>query len=227
MAIKIFEGLSTFNRRPIAAYLSFGSANIKTGMADTLWVMSDNANPVTAAKNGEDEAVCGDCRHRRLNEGTCYVLPYQAPLSVWKNASNKPVTRLKDIFPTTPTLRLGGYGDPSVLPFSLVNALSSMYKVSLGYTHLWKRCNPEYKTLLLASVDSEAERLEAKAMGWRTFRVRKTSGSVETDEIVCINEQDNLVQCNRCRLCSGNKPLKDIVVTIHGSKYKINRFNNG
>ena len=74
---------------------------------------------------------------------------------------------------------------------------------------------------LMASVDTEGEYLEAKASGWRTFRVRAHGERLQAREISCpaSAESGHRTQCVRCGLCDGardNDVRKDISIVVHG-----------
>lgn len=227
MAIKIWQGSSAYNGEPIAAFLSLGSSNRKTGNIDTLWLLPLAEKPSYAVKTGDDRAVCGDCRHKPSRDGTCYVLPYQSPNTIWRTNGGDNVTALEDVVPSSPIVRLGGYGDPAMLPFPFIEKFVSLYRSAIGYSHQWEWCDQRYRKLLLASVDSEEEKERANAMGWRTFRVRKSEGSIHTGETLCINETDSLIQCRDCKLCTSGRSRQNIVVTVHGTQHKVARFNQG
>ena len=83
---KIWEGPSAYDGKPIMAVVTEGSSNRKTGNVDTLWILPAEVDPNAAVKTGEDAAICGDCPHRREHGelGDCYVLPFQAPLGIWR-----------------------------------------------------------------------------------------------------------------------------------------------
>ena len=91
MTEKIWEGPSAYDGKPIMAVVTKGSSNRKTGPLDTLWILPADTEPNEAVKTGEDAAICGDCPHRREHGelGDCYVLPFQAPLSIWRAVKRK------------------------------------------------------------------------------------------------------------------------------------------
>jgi hypothetical protein len=73
----------------------------------------------------------------------------------------------------------------------------------------------------MASVDTSAERAEAKMLGFRTFRVRGENEPIEAYEVVCpaSKEADYKTTCDACRACGGTraKAKADIVIAVHGS----------
>ena len=75
----VYEGPSAINGDPIVAILTLKSNNVKTGNMAQLWIMARDIAPHIAKKEGNDDAVCGDCPIKK----ECYVLTFQGPLSVW------------------------------------------------------------------------------------------------------------------------------------------------
>lgn len=123
-------------------------------------------------------------------------------------------------------IRLGSYGDPSIMPINDLIAICETKK-HLSYTHFWNDENlQDLRKVCMASTSNIAEDLEAKALGWRTFRVR-----LEKDDVVlpsaiqCLYEARN-IQCVKCGLCDGialddkRKHVSDIWIYGHGSAHK-------
>jgi hypothetical protein len=74
----------------------------------------------------------------------------------------------------------------------------------------------------MASVDSRREYADAKAAGWRTFRVRTVAEPLAATEIACpaADEAGKKTTCERCKLCNGarrNDNRRDIAIQVHGS----------
>lgn len=218
MATTIWKGKSPHNSANIMAALSYGSGNRKTGAVDTLWILAEDVAPHHAVASGADSSVCGDCPHRRKHgeKGDCYVLPFQAPLSVWKSAvsGTSPEKRRAQV------LRLGGYGDPAMLPESTVAELAGKYPVALGYSHQWRQDFAQWaKRYCMASADSLKDKAEANAKGWRTFRVTYRE-DLQPDEILCPATTRSLT-CEQCKLCQGTtRSAKNIVILAHGTNSK-------
>ena len=119
------------------------------------------------------------------------------------------------------TLRLGGYGDPAMLPEKVMDGIVSDYDKWLGYTHQWRRKFAEWsKKYCMASVDSIEEYRQAVGAGWRTFRV-SYDGKTEKGEIVCPSTTHD-VKCVDCNLCDGSRgeqdKRKNIVIVAHGHR---------
>lgn len=204
--------------------------NPKTGNMVQLWILGRDADPVTAVKTGADDVVCFDCKHRGQDgkNRTCYVQVFQAPRAVWHayQRGRYPfllATDFEHIF-NGRRIRFGAYGEPVLIPIAIMRELARVSDGWTGYTHQWRHAEyQEYRAFVMASVDSVAEYESAKALGWRTFRVRTPHQALSANEIICpaSDEADHKTTCADCRLCSGTRgidPRKDIAIIIHGAK---------
>ena len=175
----LYAGPSLWDDTPIVAIatgLKSASANRKTGDLIQVWILSDaGESPCNARfKSGRSASICGDCKHDRSD--TCYVNVGQAPQAVY-NAYKRGSYPIYNAAQHSQqfsgrNLRLGAYGDPAMVPLSVWCDIVPLVKAHTAYTHQWsKDYAQEYKRYAMASVDSQAEYLEAKRLGWRTFRV--------------------------------------------------------
>ena len=199
------------------------SANPKTGDMLQIQIINDKIDPVSAMKEGLDTKVCDDCPLRSTasgGSGGCYVVTAQAPLAIYRATDGDPVEPLS-IMPNKP-VRLGSYGDPSYLPLSLLSSLTRGRWT--GYTHRWRKLSkrapgaPWYGGFLMASVETLRQRLQAKAKGWRTFRVISKVSDLAEGEILCPNSTHGTT-CSACGLCDGARigdRRKDIAILGHG-----------
>ena len=206
----------------IATGFSTPSDNRKTGDMIQIWILCKDEDPVTAIKTGLDRLICGNCRHRGHEvdgkhgvERTCYVNQGQAPLQIynsWK-AGNYPPFRHWDLF-TGRKVRFGAYGDPTWIPLSLALAIAGVSSGWTGYTHQWRKPSLQgWKTLLMASVDSIAELIIARSMGWSTFRV---GSEASVGESLCASEAVG-TPCAVCLLCAGARGgLESVHIPPHG-----------
>lgn len=216
-SFKLYQGPSRLTGAPIVAIATSGSQNPKTGPMLQTWILPANTAPHHAVKTGEDSAVCGSCplRHSVAQETRCYVRPYQAPRSVWARHQRRAYMPWDGQAAPVSGVRLGSYGDPAAVPAIVWRSLVRVHKglPVTGYTHGWRNA-PDLKSLCMASVDSEAEALEARAMGWRTFRV---SDHAMEGEILCpASEQaGKLTTCSRCGLCRGDIRAPSIYIPAH------------
>ena len=79
----IYRGPSLLDGAPIVAIATVGSRNAKTGDMVQTWIMRDDVKPLAAAQSGADASVCGDCKHRPISGGACYVNLGQGPRAVF------------------------------------------------------------------------------------------------------------------------------------------------
>ena len=230
----VYEGPSLLTGRPVVAIAVLRSGNVKTGDMIQLVILTQEADPLEAIRSGADADVCGACVHRarwivadgKMGERSCYVVLAHLPLGAFKGWK-------RGIYPPAPprfaagrAVRLGAYGDPAALPVSVVRSVLAGATSWTGYTHQWRarRSAGAFRPYLMASVDSEAERLKAQSRGWRTARVAPDDRTGER-EIVCpaIRRPDR-VTCLDCGLCDGARPGRartvDIVFPAHGSGAK-------
>ena len=69
-------------------------------------------------------------------------------------------------------IRLGSYGDPAVVPIDVWLDLLSLASNHTGYTHQWRDPDKQnYKSILMASVDTQQDITDATKLGWRQFAV--------------------------------------------------------
>lgn len=225
----LWEGPSALDGSPIvviATGLAGRSRNEKTGDMIQTWIIRADVDPHDATKSGDDAAVCGACPHRPALGGSCYVKVFQAPKSVFNGYRRGIYPRaaladLPGIFAGR-TVRVGSYGDPAAAPFAVWQAVLSQAAGSTGYTHQWRTANPAFRVLVMASVDSFAEGLEARAAGWRTFRIRTEAEPLQAKaEFVCpaSAEAGYRTDCATCRACGGldAKAKASPVIIAHGA----------
>jgi len=116
-------------------------------------------------------------------------------------------------------IRLGTYGDPSVLPLSDLEAICKSASMHTGYTHFYRTIATQYSRYLMASVEDYTSELFAQGLGYRTFRVLlKGQSQYETSDHIleCLNETHDLT-CLECGLCNGNNKgnVKNIYINEH------------
>ncbi len=205
----------------IAIGFKRASKNIKTGKMIQVFIIRKDMDPVSANRTGKDSAICGSCplKGGKGQARTCYVTLVQAPLAVYKayKRGSYPVLQDFHIF-NNREVRFGAYGDPVFIPFGILSEIANRARTWTGYTHQWQ--NPlfsGYRNFLMASVESAAGMEKAHSEGWRTFRVVGNGTSLESGEIMCVNETRG-VQCIKCGLCKGASiGAKSIAITVHGT----------
>jgi hypothetical protein len=232
-----YRGPSLLTGDPIVGILNGlegGSLNPKTGPLVQSWILRPDLAPMDAVRANVDDAICGDCALRGVSGSnrTCYVPPWLGPLNVYKSfiagryidASWPELQALLE----ARYLRLGAYGDPAAIPFEIWRVLLATAAGWSGYTHQHRRCDPRFRELLMASVDSEREFFDAGFRGWRTFRVRgKHDALVAGAEFACpaSDELGHRTTCQACQLCRGtSSPARSVSIIAHGHNGAITAF---
>jgi hypothetical protein len=235
-----YRGPSMIDGAPIVA-IATGiagrkSRNEKTGGLIQTWILRDDMSPVDAVKAGADSSICGDCKHRGDGTGgarSCYVTVFQAPLVVWKAAQrgNYPTLTAQEAGDMLEgrMVRLGSYGDPAAVPVEVWQAMMARVAAKTGYTHQWHTGRFDgLQAFCMASCDTASEYTVAKALGWRTFRVRLEGETLAPREVVCpaSKEAGYKTSCDACKACGGNtaKAKADIAIMAHGAAGKINAY---
>jgi hypothetical protein len=234
----LYEGPSVLDGAPIVAILTGTerlSVNAKTGPMMQTWILCQDAPPLDAARSGADASICGECPLRGPGDGSlkgrrCYVQTERAPGNVWRTWR---AGRYDTLAPgdgltgegTGRRIRLGAYGDPAAVPYSVWHWLTFAAVGHTGYTHQWRhpRFDVRLLDLCMASCDSE---LDVHALlCWypeaRWFRVRAPGQALLLPgEVQCpaTPEGGNRSSCDRCGLCAGSSVLaKSVSLDAHGS----------
>jgi hypothetical protein len=230
----LYQGPSELDGQPIvciATGFAKASQNTKIGVGIQTWILRADVNPYAATQTGADASICGACKHRgSLRDGrnvgrTCYVhITMGGPASVWRAYRNGAYREASwntiRAALAGRMLRLGSYGDPAAVPAEIWQDLAAVATGHTGYTHQWRK-RADLRALCMASVDSIAEYLEAKAAGWRTFRVRARNHLALTSEVTCpaSAEAGHKTTCSACKACGGTsaRARADIVIAAHGA----------
>jgi len=237
----VWQGTSMIDGGPIVMIVtglgSGGSANRKTGDMVQTWILRSDVDPIAAMKLDLDRSICGDCPLRGYQDQdsgkrvgrACYVNVGQAPLSIYRAYArgSYPVMDPADVAELIAGrgIRLGSYGDPSLVPLQVLQDLVSTSKVRTGYTHQWRNVDPGYRELLMASADTVTDRRDARLAGWRSFVVLPTGADRPERAVECAATREvNKLTCFDCGMCSGVKAGKvatDVFILAHGtgSKY--------
>jgi hypothetical protein len=232
-----YEGPSLLTGEPIVVIINkvhAKSANDKTGALVQSFIIRSDVNPVQALETGDDAAICGDCEHRPINakktgKAPCYVNVGRSVLAVYNAYKRGRYTKINPqdlaIVLAGKKLRIGTYGDGAAAPVSLWQTLTMYTLDHVGYTHQWERAGFDHfgwSSLVMASVDSAAQALEAQALSYRTFRV-SIGLDKQTGEISCpaSAESGKKTTCENCMLCAGQmKAAKNIVIADHALGHK-------
>jgi hypothetical protein len=224
-----YRGPSMIDGAPImgiASGLSGSSDNIKTGRMIQTWILRADISPLEASRQGKDVSICGSCKMRHNLGGACYVQLFQAPQSIFHAAAAgryleypalKPaqLRRFNLAFKKLP-VRLGAYGDPAAIPEKGWLPIMTRAKRNTGYTHQWMNSAAQWlRPWCMASVETIEEKELAASLGWRTFR----TGADEKpgrDEIRCLNQLEEYIQCDECMVCNGQQ--KNVYGLVHGTR---------
>ena len=228
----LWEGASQIDGKPIVVIATDGSRNAKTGDMCQLWILRSDIAPHEAVKTGDDASICGDCPQRHFSGGSCYVVTFQGPLSVYRKykaggyADARHVASMTRAL-RTKAIRMGAYGDPAAVPFHVWESLIAQGCGKwTGYTHQHaKPWAQPYRALLMASCDSEAEAIEARARGWRFFLVVAGAPQLTSGAVECLSDARGM-SCEACGICDGTRAdsrsaeAVSVAIQVHGFKAK-------
>lgn len=227
----LYRGPSQLDKQPIvvvATGFKIASVNSKTGDMIQTFILVDGTRPSVARQTGADVSICGDCKHRG---GSCYVQLQFGINNLWKGVPRRQELNIH-VLPLLGhgrAIRLGTYGDPAAVPTEIWEAFVRRADFHTGYTHQWRTCDRRLMAYCMASTDSEAERAEARRLGWRSFRVRGSAEQIGEGEVVCpaSAEAGKRLTCAECRACGGNgaRARADIVIRVHGTRRNVNAFD--
>lgn len=203
------------------------------------------------------ETSCGGCA--LLAHKVCYVVKVRYRRS-WERIQ-KVVRDLVD-FATERRVRSKPHrftsdGDVGAVPLSFWRRYFDVVRPRgwTAYIHGWKdrtmadgtvapAADVQMSAFAMASCDTKAERLEAKALGYRTARVGRPGEPLEPGEIVCpaIKTKDRIQCAPDCLMCCGNgewgrtpgryfqhlspSEWPDIVFPVHGGVGNEKKFLN-
>jgi hypothetical protein len=120
-------------------------------------------------------------------------------------------------------VRFGSYGEPTLLPISLVSQIANAARGWTGYTHQWKRFGYDaYKRYFMASC-TPADYEMAQSWGWRTFTVSrmplaKQMSCPASEEFTA--KRGFKLTCAACGLCNGTsaaRGARSVVIKPHGA----------
>lgn len=201
------------------------SGNRKIGNAIQIWVVPRNETVTESRRNGNDSKTqCKGCP-LASNHG-CYVGSYYVDAiqkAAW--AGKKPVVKSKqDIVNLVKGrfVRFGAYGNPSLIPLSLVKLIADNASGWTGYFHDWNLMSFDkakaYGKYFMASCEP-GNVDQALSMGLRVFATRPQSDTVPTGLIDCPSSRG--VTCSQCQLCSGtSKRARSVSIPVHGYQAK-------
>ena len=217
----------------LVAIATTDSDNAKTGNMIQVWIMSKLVHPVESRRTGHDATLqCQGCPYAS-NQG-CYVSPL-ALMAIWRAFKAGSYSHLEfgtpawNSFFDGASVRLGAYGNPSMLPLAMLDDITSRASMHTGYFHDWNIMPVDlaksYGRFLMASCEPSNVSY-AQNLGLRTFTVVSEIPSDRSLGIECLADSKGL-QCADCGLCDGtarsatrSKPLPSVWIKAHGYQVK-------
>jgi len=234
----LYRGPSLIDGTPIVVIAVWRrkAANTKTGPMVQTYILPDVGllDIMQIVRTGLDVSVCGGCTHRYRYDAngiairgtrTCYVNLGQGVQSVlscfgrggYQDVSND--AALIEELGRGRMVRLGTWGDPAAVPAPTWAALLADSVGHTGYTHQWrsKRLAAPIRDIVMASCETEADVLKAKALGFAgTFRVLPVFELPAADELCPASaEAGKQATCFQCGRCNGQGG--DVAIVAHGS----------
>ena len=219
-SLKIYEDIE---RNIYAALycIERSSSNSKTGDMVQLAILPIDNKPTKALKDRQ-LPNCSSCAMIT----SCYVNTMSLN-EVYKKTVNQAVSAVPKQLRAP--VRLGSWGDPGLLPLSLLQQLIRAAGSHTGYTHLWQDIPPSYSQVLMASIDhltakkqglevGELKRL-AWGAGYRTYTITQPGEQESAQERSCLYITNN-TQCRYCKLCNGAGSKRSIAAPLHGPNNK-------
>lgn len=234
-SVVFYEGPSRFNQTPIVGILTglrLTSNNRKTGDMLQAWILVRDQSPTDAIRAGADAAICGDCSLRGdgVHGRGCYVTYWQAPRMIWQTLPTlaRVDTRTLGFRILGRSVRLGAYGDPVAIPAPVWTSLLRHVE-TIGYTQQWREpATQDYRGFLMASVLSSVAQEDARALGWRTYRVRGPLDPLAPGEVICpaSHEAGQKLTCQACLLCGGadSRRQGNPTIVAHGKPGNLKVF---
>jgi hypothetical protein len=224
--IELYNGPSMLDGSPIIAVLILKSMNSKTGDMMQLHIIRADMAPLMASKKKLDAAICGNCPHKHSDGGACYVNIGQGPTVVYKTwkAGKYPVyTSEHDTRISSRKVRLGAYGDPAAVPYSILKHLTDTALGFTGYTHQIDHPNFDSRVLEFCQISTDTEKQTKQAYKYKrgTFRVVTDKVQALPYETECLADSKG-IECRDCMQCDGTS---NIFILVHGSR-KSNFLNN-
>lgn len=221
-----YDGPSMLNGQPIVSIVSgirTPSSNADTGPMAQTWILHQASKPHIAVKTGDDASICGNCK---LRGKECYVVTFQGPRAIydeWVKGKYKPnpskaLLKLASARP----VRLGSYGDPAAVPYSVWERLIDCFPRHTGYTHQWRGFE-RFQKICQASCDNLMDFEEAKSRGWRTFTIVPKEIEPEGLGMHCTKDAFKWKRCIDCLVCDGQ--TADAWIHVHGRRNMISGFH--
>lgn len=225
----LWEGKSQFDDTPLVVLLSGVrySDNDKTGNMLQTFILRQDMLPTEAVKKGDDFSTCGNCPQRpitarKTKSSVCYVNLGQGINQVWRKYALGKYTHLQDAdyhHLKGRKLRMGSYGDPAAIPFSVWSKLLSHVSSHTGYTSSWREPVAYHlKGICQASCNTVELKNKAESLGWNTFTNVPEGSNAPDNAVLCPNVKNDEIKCLTCGLCDGKK--QNVFLYDHGLPWK-------
>jgi hypothetical protein len=176
-----------------------------------------------------DGSNCLDCPFSgNGGDGGCYThkfnqyVGFLSMLRSIKEEELTPLTQIKKstimIMSANTYIRFGSYGEPSLLPIRLVQAMTRVASSWTGYTHQHnKPFAQEFSKYYMASTHSDIEAIRRSADGWRSFIALQKGKDATAVSCPASTEAGFKSNCAKCGLCSGTegKGSKSVKILEH------------
>lgn len=163
----------------------------------------------------------GKCYTHKFNQYVGFISMIKSIVKEFGNWDNIPTygqsIKMKAIQMSKDTyVRFGTYGEPSLIPTTMISAMARVSSSYTGYTHQWSK-DSKWSNFFMASTHNAVEEMVARKLGYRSF--------IATDKAIdgAVNcpaskEQGYKSSCSKCNLCSGTdgtKASKSVYIFNH------------
>jgi hypothetical protein len=213
----------------VATGLTRPSANRKVGPSVQIWILpvemlTNKFSQQHVCKLGETGTGCSLLPKEVGGQGGCYVakMPLYNLVKACKEKRVPIWNGETEIF-RNKFVRFGAWGEPVLIPLTIVERLIGVASGHTGYTHLWGlREYQAYRNYYMASVHTPQDAQRAHSMGWRYFSSSRQlidPQQFPTKTVQCPYDSSGL-QCVDCRLCGGTatKQVYSIQIAAHGTR---------
>ncbi|BAY23863.1 hypothetical protein NIES2100_36560 [Calothrix sp. NIES-2100] len=156
----VWSGASLLDGSEIALILTgfvYPTSNRKTGRLIQSWILQQEFVPTSAAKNGLDQGICGNCPLKLSQSGSCYVnlLPINNIYRKYKTGTYPKLgtNEIEVLKRYRDPVRIGSYGDPTAVPIEVWEPI--ILQSSCSHPHSKKN------VLSIAEVGDETKELPA------------------------------------------------------------------
>ena len=212
----IYSGPSVLDGAPIVVIATIKTKNRKTGDVIQIWILREDMPPMEAVNTSADVSICGFCPRRHALGGNCYVIPWQAPTSIYNCYKRGGYTT--DVEPADLAgyiARVGAYGDPAAVPAEVWDTWLEFVDNVLSYTHQTRM--PGFDPAILGFSQASADTLQQAKRFWRdgvkTYRVLNHLEQPEPEETMCPSLEG--VTCADCGGCNGK--TANYAIPAHGA----------